>query len=162
MRGWHHFACRCSTVGFAISFVWARSASMCVRTLNRIAAGCHVSGTSLRYFCLLMLDLLSQGPRVVAFEAEELPPWIYADSASEPSGSGQTVSIGGVFYESSSLRPTALFSKVQPTRVYSDWAKDKLQMIAEVELFAALVAKKLWCERIRDRAIFHAIDRVAA
>eukprot|EP00971_Amphidinium_carterae_P320929 6379314-Amphidinium_carterae.1 len=44
-------------------------------------------------------------------EAEELPPWIYTDAASEPSGSGQTVSIGGVFCESSSLRPSAFFSK---------------------------------------------------
>eukprot|EP00971_Amphidinium_carterae_P181766 3606269-Amphidinium_carterae.1 len=46
-----------------------------------------------------MLDLLLEGPRVVSFEAEELPPWIYTDAASEPIGSWQTVSIAGFSYD---------------------------------------------------------------
>eukprot|EP00971_Amphidinium_carterae_P039061 767784-Amphidinium_carterae.1 len=92
---------------------------------------------------------MSEGPRVVAFEVEKLSH----GSIQTLLQSCQTVSIG----RGCSLRRSAFLSKVLPTRVYSDWAKDKLQMIAEAELFAALVAKELWFERIRDRKVLHAI-----
>eukprot|EP00971_Amphidinium_carterae_P234043 4644429-Amphidinium_carterae.1 len=86
------------------------------------------------------------------------PPWVFTDAAvkDEENSDTKRITIGGLLYEPTSLKPASYFSEVLPSSFGQSWALDApSQPICQAETFAVIAAKMLWSKRLADRrAIF--------
>eukprot|EP00971_Amphidinium_carterae_P278912 5536949-Amphidinium_carterae.1 len=107
------------------------------------------------------LALLDGRPRYIDVLRDAPPYWVYTDASAEPGlrEGEQEVRIGGVLCEPGSSEYKAHFALELDQETVNEWRSDApIQVIAQAEAVAVLVAKVLWGPRMKNCRAIYAID----
>lgn len=105
----------------------------------------------------ILLERLEKGrPRTIVASIPKTPVLVFTDGACEPEGDSFIGSVGGVliYLENGSFHWRA-FGGYVPKSVMDLWTdKGKKHLIGPVEMYAVCLARQVWSDYLRDRAIF--------
>ena len=150
---------------FAESQILGRAGGLAMKTLRKLEAlrckSVDISDEQKLMFGFLKSRLNHSRPRSISTKPYSPPVLVFTDGAYEPSGDSEdtvgVASIGGVIYyrENSSVKCRA-FGCILPDDLVKSWAsKGKKHLIGETELYAVVLARRIWASYLdNQRSIF--------
>ena len=146
---------------FAASHVFGKCSQIAIQAIRQCETGSgHKSDTAtVVRLAERALDLLrSSGPRTVSLWSEQPPIVVYTDGACE----ADSITMGAVLVDLSS-GTREFFGCSVPEELVLKWRRSgRTQLIFFTEILPVLVAKKTWCEVLKNRRVFFYIDNEAA